>query len=308
MGRNFNVEENVYLVLCGSINGLTLKKIRIALPEKVERKNVVDALDVLIQEKAIIKRDSRYSIPKRPLEEVILLYLHHPLTISEIVEKVKERNRYSDVTEEDVRKVIRNLRRKKSIIQINKNKYVRTSIIQPIPIPVIPPSSKIVIPPPTKIFVISQYIAESTNSCTTRKIADDFGWSSPEVYQSCRRLENKEYIRRGDPDKKRISFLPITGEVIHSGNYDRLKRLERQVREIIKEYCSKNDRSLQRLHKLVENKIGKDVLAKYEKRIRSFERELFEICKNAKKKSEVDELLGFRSYNQDIITWESAID
>lgn len=141
---------------------------------------------------------------------------------------------------------------------------------------------------------------------TAKKLANKLSLDSSYVFKVCRRLENGGYIKRGPPEEKRLFFLPLTGEIVHSGNYERVKELNHELNNIVSKFSLKDPRLKQNLQKSLGGMLEREDLAKFSEPIEAFKDELLTKVSQAKTKKEARELLGLRPFPFGVTTWKHS--
>lgn len=169
------------------------------------------------------------------------------------------------------------------------------------------PSAKVITLPITRDIRVGKVVAKATEPLTTRELAEAAKMPPRQVYSVCRRLEKKGYFQRGDPAVKHLLFSPLTGEVVHGGNYGRIKTLDQKLRGIAAQFSPgdpKTERSLQRFFGGV---LKKKEHAKHRKSIYSFRKRMLKAVSQAQGKKDVSGLLGLRPFDREIPTWRSSL-
>lgn len=141
---------------------------------------------------------------------------------------------------------------------------------------------------------------------TAKKLANKLSLDSSYVFKVCRRLENGGYIKRGAPEEKRLFFAPLTGEIIHSGNYERVIELNHELSNIVSKFSLKDPRLKQNLQKSLGRMLERKDLAKFSEPIGTFKHELLTKVSRAKTKKEARELLGLRPFLSGVTTWKHS--
>jgi hypothetical protein len=152
---------------------------------------------------------------------------------------------------------------------------------------------------------IMKTVASSKESIPTSLIAERMGVDSRKIYQTCRSLEKRGFLKRGKPLSKRGYFAPITGETIHRGNYNRINGIYKKLGGIVKDYELGNPQMKSDLNKLFGEMLTKKDFDKYKKSISSFRNNLLSTVSSADKKSEINKSFGIRPFDIKITTWKS---
>ena len=157
-------------------------------------------------------------------------------------------------------------------------------------------------------YGIGQSVWGATEALTTEELAHKLGLNSGQVYQVCRRLENKGYFTSEIKDsEKRVFFAPLTGEVVHAGNFQRLDVLYKNLDAIVAEFSPGDTKTERSLQSFFADLLKKKEYEKYRKPISSSKEDLLRTVSSAKKKSDVNELLRLRPFHPKVRTWGSSI-
>jgi len=161
---------------------------------------------------------------------------------------------------------------------------------------------------PTPALKIAKAASEATTPLSTKELAEEVNMPHAQVYHICRRLEEKEYFTSDLMQRKKLVFFAeLIGEVVHAGNYEQINLLYRELRRIIAEFRLGDPRLKQSLQEFFRALLRKEEYAKYRKSINSFRKRLLSAVARAKKKSDLNEFLGLRSFYPKVRVWESCV-
>jgi len=153
-------------------------------------------------------------------------------------------------------------------------------------------------------YKLYNIIDKAEKALTAKKLAEKVHLDPSYVFKICRRLKNGGYIKRGYSERHRRFFAPLTGETVHSGNYNRVKALNQELIDIVSKFSLKDPRLKQGLQSSLENMLEREDLTKFSKSIETFKKDFLKKVSQAKTKSEVHGLLGFRPFPQFVTTWK----
>ena len=111
---------------------------------------------------------------------------------------------------------------------------------------------------------------------------------------------------KGKPEKKRLFFAPLTGEVVHPGNFKRVQELYRELRGIVSKFNLEDPKLEQNLRSSLESMQDRENLAMFNKSIRTFKKDLLIKVPRVKTKNKARELLGIRPFYRGVTTWKSS--
>jgi phenylpyruvate tautomerase PptA (4-oxalocrotonate tautomerase family) len=119
----------------------------------------------------------------------------------------------------------------------------------------------------------------------------------------CERLEEEGWLTRGEPEEKRLFLAPLTGEIVHGRNYERLQQLLRELRQIIDRHRL-GPTLLEALRDFFAALLESPRLKAYRKSVTRFRNEILKVARNADNKSEVRALVGLRPFTREVTTWK----
>lgn len=118
----------------------------------------------------------------------------------------------------------------------------------------------------------------------------------------CEQLEEEGWLVRGNKKaEKRLFFTPLTGEVVHGGNFERVQRLLRELRDIVDRHGLKPSLTAA-LQKFFAGVLARPQLEPYHKQIARFRDEMLAVARNASQ-SEVRALIRMRPFFRTVVTW-----
>lgn len=153
-------------------------------------------------------------------------------------------------------------------------------------------------------FKLYNVIHKEEDALTAKKLAEKVHLNPSYVFKICRRLKNGGYITTADPEEQQRFFAPLTGEIVHKGNYNRVKELNQELGGIVSKFSLKDPKLKQTLQSSLENMLEREDLAKFRKSIETFRESLLEKFSQVETKSEVRKILGFRPFAQAVTTWK----
>lgn len=153
-----------------------------------------------------------------------------------------------------------------------------------------------------KRLLVGQFVSEAKEPPTTAEIAKATGLESKNVYPICKRFEEKGLFKKGKkPREKPLYYAPIINQTLHTGNYNLITKLNKELTRIIRKYELKDPRMKEALQKFFKS-IARQYPRFHDEIISGMEK-LFSVLKRARSKEEVLELLGLRPSYPEICTW-----
>lgn len=153
-------------------------------------------------------------------------------------------------------------------------------------------------------YELYNFINKAKEDLTAKKLAEKVDLNPSYIFKICRRLEKGGYITTADPEEQQRFFAPLTGEIVHKGNYNRVKELNQELGGIVSKFSLKDPKLKQALQSSLENMLEREDLAKFSKSIETFKEDLLKKVSQVETKSEVREILGFRPFPQFVTTWK----
>ncbi len=151
------------------------------------------------------------------------------------------------------------------------------------------------------------YISKAKKPLTVNDLARKLHLKSRYVSKVCKRFGDKGYITKGEPKpiKKTCFFTPITGEVVHSGNYERVQILSQELSGIVSRHKLEDPRMKQNLRNSLESMQGREDLIKFNSLIEEFKGELLTKVDAAETKSEIRQHLTVKPFHPKVPTWKA---
>lgn len=141
---------------------------------------------------------------------------------------------------------------------------------------------------------------------TSRALAERLREDARYVAILCGQLEEEGWLVRGKKaEKKRLFFAPVTGEVVHGGNYYRLQRLLRELREIVDQH-GLGPSLAAALQRFFAALLTKPELESHHKQIARFRDEMLDAARGAESESDVRAMVGLRPFFRQVVTWEPS--
>jgi|GEM_PF-4730622 len=161
--------------------------------------------------------------------------------------------------------------------------------------------------PPILVGILT-HLSQATKPVSTGELAQGLDLSTRQVYAICRRFEKKGYLASEvKPSEKRVFFAPLTGEVVHARNYDRVDTLYKKLGGIVAQFSPGDPKMKQSLQGFFGDMLRKEEYAKRRKSINTFRKSLLRTVSRAEKKSDVDKIMGLRPFHPKVRIWESAV-
>ena len=151
------------------------------------------------------------------------------------------------------------------------------------------------------------FISKAKKPLTVKDLAGKLRLNSRYVSKVCKHFGVSGYITTGEPKpvKKVCIFTPITGEVVHFGNYERVKMLSQELSGIVSRHKLKDPRMKQNLRNSLESMQGRKDLIKFNNLIEKFKGELLAKVDAAETKSEIRQHLTVKPFNPKVPTWKA---
>jgi hypothetical protein len=153
--------------------------------------------------------------------------------------------------------------------------------------------------------LVYEYTIRTKKPLTTVELAKKVGLSSRKIYQACRSLEKRDYIIKGPPQKTRVFFAPVTGEIIGRSNYGRVQDMYKSLGKIVSDHDIGDPKLKKALQKHFQELRSRKDLTNFHKEITNYEAVLSRTVEKAKKKSEIRKQLGLKPFYSKINTWRT---
>lgn len=153
------------------------------------------------------------------------------------------------------------------------------------------------------------YSALGTGDKTRQELAEFVKCARSTVDKYCRKLKERKWLIDGTPRREkgeRRFFSPLTGEVIHRGNYERIRLYDNWLRSIVKKYDIGDPRMKKELKTAISRILNKEDDPKVRDSIENFSNELLGRIGKAAKKSEILDFLGIKPFTPSVPTLRSA--
>ncbi len=149
-------------------------------------------------------------------------------------------------------------------------------------------------------------VSKAKKPLTAIYMAKKRGLDSNYVSRVCNRFKERGYISKGKPKegKKKAYFAPITGEVVHAGNYERVKKLYQELHKIVSKFNLEDPRLEQNLGKSLESMQARKDLTKSKGSIKTFKKDLLAEVIRAEKKNEIRDALRIKPFYPKVSTWK----
>jgi hypothetical protein len=155
---------------------------------------------------------------------------------------------------------------------------------------------------PGEIIEVLKDEGPLTSSALAERLREDARY----VAILCQQLAEEGWlVRDKKAEKKRLFFTPVTGEVVHGGNYDRLQRLLRELREMVDQHALGPSlaAALQRFFAAL---LARPELESHHKQIARFRDEMLEAARSAESESEIRAMVGLRPFFRQVVAWKPS--
>lgn len=158
--------------------------------------------------------------------------------------------------------------------------------------------------PPMKIAI---FVWEAIEPPSTTEVAKALKMRSGRVYSICRRLQDKEYFTSDKVKERPLSFAPITAEVVHGGNYERINKYYKLLHAIIRRFELDDPAMKAQLIALFKKIIAETRDQRRIKSIIIFRNELLKAIREARTRADVLAHTGLRKFYGSVCRWKPVV-
>lgn len=138
----------------------------------------------------------------------------------------------------------------------------------------------------------------------TTSLAKILNEDRDKVYRCCKRLEKQgRVISYWLSGSKRLFFFPVTGEIVHRGNYTRCQHEIKQLIGLINRHINNRPVLVAVLKKYFNQLCNQQSLSRYCPKIRKFESRIIADVLAGKRKEDIYDLVVLKPFYQNELFW-----